>query len=151
VSLDDLGDLAATDLAAAASPAGRSWLAAMPAMVAELARQWHFTADDDVVRHGYHAVVVDGRALALKPVAVPAARGAAAADPLDDGVPVAGHEPDLVTHPGGAGRRCRSDGGVLLDGACAGGRAVAANPRGWSRGGKSGGRSRSTCPTFCGG
>jgi streptomycin 6-kinase len=70
VSLDDLGDLAATDLAAAASPAGRSWLAALPAMVAELARLWHFAADDDVVRHGYHAVVVpvrrDGRALALK-------------------------------------------------------------------------------------
>ncbi len=70
MSLQDLRDLAVTDMAAAASPAGKSWLAALPAMVDELARRWLFTTDEDAVRHGYHAVVVpvrrDGRALALK-------------------------------------------------------------------------------------
>jgi streptomycin 6-kinase len=65
-----LGDLAAADFAPAMSPEGKAWLAAVPHLLHDLARQWNLTITDDRVRHGYNAVVVpvrqDRRALALK-------------------------------------------------------------------------------------
>lgn len=65
-----LQKLAATDFAAATSPEGQAWLAALPDLLHELARRWDLTIADDPLRHGYNAVVVpvgqDRRALALK-------------------------------------------------------------------------------------
>jgi streptomycin 6-kinase len=65
-----LGDLTATDFAAAGSPDGRAWIAALPALSGHLARQWDLTVTSEWVRHGYNAVVLpvtqSSRPLALK-------------------------------------------------------------------------------------
>jgi streptomycin 6-kinase len=65
-----LEDLAATDFAAAGSPDGRAWMAALPALSGHLARQWDLTFAGEPFRHGYNAVVLSvaqgGRPLALK-------------------------------------------------------------------------------------
>jgi streptomycin 6-kinase len=82
--LKALADLAAPNFAAASSPEGRAWMAALPSLLHDLARQWNLTADGDLFWHGYNAVVVPvrqgGRPLALK-LAWPTgqARGEAAA------------------------------------------------------------------------
>jgi streptomycin 6-kinase len=65
-----LRDLAATDFAAAGSPEGKAWMAALPSLFRDLARQWDLTADGDLLGRGYNAVVLpvrqSGRPLALK-------------------------------------------------------------------------------------
>lgn len=65
-----LGDLAAADFAAAGSPEGRAWIAAVPSLLADLARQWDLAIVDAEFRHGYNAIVLPvgrgNRALALK-------------------------------------------------------------------------------------
>lgn len=80
-----LADLAATDVAAAASPAGRAWLAALPSLLRDLGRQWNLTAGEDQFWHGDNAVVVPvrqhGRPLALK-LAWPPGQASAEADAL---------------------------------------------------------------------
>jgi streptomycin 6-kinase len=43
---------------AAGSSAGRAWLAALPSLIADLAREWGLTVTDGEVRHGYNAVVI---------------------------------------------------------------------------------------------
>lgn len=53
-----LGDLTAPDFAAAGSPDGRAWMAALPAMSGHLARQWDLTLTGEPFRHGYNAVVL---------------------------------------------------------------------------------------------
>jgi streptomycin 6-kinase len=79
-----LADLAVTDFAAVGSPEGREWMAALPARLHDLARQWNLTVDGDLFWHGYNAVVFPvrqgSRPLALK-LAWPAGqvRGEAAA------------------------------------------------------------------------
>lgn len=63
-------DISPTDFAAAGSPAGRAWIAALPSMVRDLARQWDLAVSGESPRHGYNAVVLSveqgGRRLALK-------------------------------------------------------------------------------------
>jgi hypothetical protein len=70
VPVRGLGDLAATDFAAARSPEGKAWIAGVPALLARLARQWGLTIDSEGFRHGYSAVVLPvgqrGRPLVLK-------------------------------------------------------------------------------------
>lgn len=81
----DLEDLAATDFAAAGSPEGRAWMAALPSLLHDLARQWSLTADGGEFWHGYSAVVVPvrqgSRPLALK-LAWPPGRACGEADAL---------------------------------------------------------------------
>lgn len=80
-----LADLATTDLAAAGSPAGRAWLAALPSLLHDLARQWNLTAGQDQFWHGDNAVVVPvrqhGQPLALK-LAWPPGQASGEADAL---------------------------------------------------------------------
>jgi streptomycin 6-kinase len=68
--MPDLGDLTATDFAAAGSPDGRAWMAGLPSMSGHLARQWDLIFTGEPFRHGYNAVVLPvaqgGRPLALK-------------------------------------------------------------------------------------
>jgi streptomycin 6-kinase len=70
VLIQALGDLAAPDFAAAGSPDGRAWIAALPALSGHLARQWELAVTSEWFRHGYNAVVLPvaqgGRPLALK-------------------------------------------------------------------------------------
>jgi streptomycin 6-kinase len=70
ILLQALEELAAPDFAAATSPEGRAWLAALPFLLNDLARQWSLTVTDELFTHGYNAIVVsvrqDHRALALK-------------------------------------------------------------------------------------
>ena len=70
VLMQALGDLTAPDFAAAGSPDGRAWMAALPALSGHLARQWDLTVTSEWLRHGYNAVVLPaaqgGRPLALK-------------------------------------------------------------------------------------
>jgi streptomycin 6-kinase len=70
VPAQGLGDLAATDFAAARSPERKAWIADVPALLARLARQWDLTIDSERFRHGYSAVVLPvgqrGRPLVLK-------------------------------------------------------------------------------------
>jgi streptomycin 6-kinase len=70
VLMQALGDLAEPDFAAAGSPDGRAWIAALPALSGHLARQWELAVTSEWFRHGYNAVVLPvvqgGRALALK-------------------------------------------------------------------------------------
>jgi hypothetical protein len=40
-----LAGLAATDFAAAGSPEGKAWMAALPSLLRDLARQWDLTTD----------------------------------------------------------------------------------------------------------
>jgi streptomycin 6-kinase len=65
-----LADLVAPNFAAAGSPDGRAWMAALPATSGRLARQWDLTFTSEEFRHGYNAVVLfatqGGRPLALK-------------------------------------------------------------------------------------
>lgn len=80
-----LAELAATDLAAAGSPEGRAWIAALPSLLYDLARQWNLTFEEDQFWHGDNAVVVpvrqDSRPLALK-LAWPASQASGEADAL---------------------------------------------------------------------
>jgi streptomycin 6-kinase len=68
--MQSLKDLAATDFAAAGSPQGKAWMAALPSLLHDLASQWNLTTTGDLLGHGYNAVVLpvrqDGRPLALK-------------------------------------------------------------------------------------
>lgn len=70
VPLQALEDLAATDFAAAASPEGKAWLAALPRLLRDLAGRWNLAITDEQFGHGYNALVVpvsqDHRALVLK-------------------------------------------------------------------------------------
>jgi streptomycin 6-kinase len=65
-----LGGLTSPDFAAAGSPDGRAWMAALPALSGRLARQWDLSFTGEPFRHGYNAVVLfaaqGGRPLALK-------------------------------------------------------------------------------------
>ena len=68
--IQDLGDLAAPNFAAAGSSDGGAWIAALPALTGHLARQWELTVTSEWFRHGYNAVVLPvaqgDRPLALK-------------------------------------------------------------------------------------
>jgi hypothetical protein len=65
-----LAGLAATDFAAAGSPEGKAWMAALPSLLRDLATQWDLTTDGGLLGRGYNAVVLpvrqSGRPLALK-------------------------------------------------------------------------------------
>jgi streptomycin 6-kinase len=65
-----LTDLTAPDLAAAGSPEGRAWMAAVPSLLHDLARQWNLITTGDLFWHGCNAVVFPvrqgSRPLALK-------------------------------------------------------------------------------------
>jgi streptomycin 6-kinase len=78
-------DIPATDFAALGSPDGRAWMAALPSLVSDLARQWGLTVSGESFRHGYTAVVLAveqrGRPLALK-LAWPREQVAGEADAL---------------------------------------------------------------------
>ena len=80
-----LTGLTAPDLAAADSPEGRAWMAAVPALLHDLACQWKLTTDGDRFWHGCNAVVFpvrqDSRPLALK-LAWPAGQARGEADAL---------------------------------------------------------------------
>jgi streptomycin 6-kinase len=56
-----LAGLAATDFAAAGSPEGKAWMAALPSLLRDLARQWDLTTDGGLLGHGYNAVVLPVR------------------------------------------------------------------------------------------
>jgi len=43
------------NFAAAGSPDGRAWMAAVPALSGHLARQWDLTVTSEWFRHGYNA------------------------------------------------------------------------------------------------
>jgi hypothetical protein len=68
--LQALEDLAATDFAAAASPEGIAWLAALPRLLRDLAGRWNLAITDEQFGRGYNALVVPvsqgRRALVLK-------------------------------------------------------------------------------------
>jgi streptomycin 6-kinase len=68
--LQALADLTADDFAAARSPQGKAWMAALPSVLDDLARQWNLTISGERFRNGYDAVVVfvgqASRPLALK-------------------------------------------------------------------------------------
>jgi hypothetical protein len=70
VLMQALAEPAATDFAAAGSPEGRAWMAALPSLARDLSRQWDLTAAGDLFWHGYSAVVFPvrqgGRPLVLK-------------------------------------------------------------------------------------
>jgi streptomycin 6-kinase len=80
-----LADLAAADFAAAGSPEGRAWMAALPSLLHDLARWWNLDAGGDQFWHGYSAVVVPvrrgSRPLALK-LAWPPGQASGEADAL---------------------------------------------------------------------
>ena len=65
-----LTDLTAPDLAAVNSPQGRAWMAAVPSLLHDLARQWNLITAGDLFWHGCNAVVFPvrqgSRPLALK-------------------------------------------------------------------------------------
>lgn len=68
--MQSLTDLAPTDFAAAGSPEGKAWMAALPSLLRDLARQWNLTTTGGLLGRGYNAVVLPvrqgGRPLALK-------------------------------------------------------------------------------------
>jgi streptomycin 6-kinase len=70
VPVPALGDLAGVGFAAARSPEGKAWIANLPSLVDDLARQWGLAITGEEFRHGYSAVVLPtaqgGRPLALK-------------------------------------------------------------------------------------
>jgi streptomycin 6-kinase len=80
-----LADLAATNFAAVSSPEGRAWLAALPSLLCDLARQWNLTTAGGLFWHGYSGVVFPvrqgGQPLALK-LAWPADKVRGEADAL---------------------------------------------------------------------
>jgi hypothetical protein len=53
-----LRDLPATDFAAANSPERKAWIAALPSLVRDIARQWDLTSVGEEIRNGYNAVVL---------------------------------------------------------------------------------------------
>src|SRR5579862_8457144 len=63
-------ELTAPDLAAVDSPEGRAWMAAVPSLLHDLARQWNLSTAGDLFWHGCNAVVFPvrqgRRPLALK-------------------------------------------------------------------------------------
>jgi hypothetical protein len=63
-------DLTPDDFAATRTAAGRAWIAALPALLADMSRRWDLTVVGEEFRHGYNAVVFPvasrGRPLALK-------------------------------------------------------------------------------------
>ena len=65
-------NLAPAGFAAAGSPEGKAWMAAVPSLLGDLARQWSLTTTTtgEEVRHGYNAIVLPvsqhARPLALK-------------------------------------------------------------------------------------
>ncbi len=65
-----LRNVAVTDFAAAGSPEGKAWMAALPSLLRDLARYWNLTTAGDLLGYGYNAVVLPvrqaGRPLALK-------------------------------------------------------------------------------------
>jgi streptomycin 6-kinase len=65
-----LAGLATPDFAAAGSPEGRAWMAALPARLDDLTRQWKLATTGGRLGNGYNAIVLpvsqDGRPLALK-------------------------------------------------------------------------------------
>jgi len=65
-----LTDLGVPDLAAVDSPEGRAWMADVPSLLHDLARQWNLITTDDLFCHGCNAVVFPvrrgSRPLALK-------------------------------------------------------------------------------------
>lgn len=65
-----LGDLAAAGFAATRSPEGQAWIAGLPLLLDDLARQWNLTIVGEHFRHGYNALVLPvgqgRRPLALK-------------------------------------------------------------------------------------
>jgi hypothetical protein len=63
-----LTDLTAPDLAAVGSPQGRAWMAAVPSLLHDLARQWNLITAGDLFWHGCNAVVFS------RPPGQPAAR-----------------------------------------------------------------------------
>ena len=77
--------LTAPDLAAIGSPEGRAWMATVPSLLHDLARQWNLTIAGDRFWSGCHAVVFPvrqgSRPLALK-LAWPAGQTWAEADAL---------------------------------------------------------------------
>ena len=83
--LQALRDLAPSDFAAAGSPEGQAWMAALPSLLGDLARQWDLAVTGGQARHGYNAIVVPvrqrGRPLALK-LNWPASQVQAEADAL---------------------------------------------------------------------
>jgi streptomycin 6-kinase len=85
VPVRGLGDLTATDFAAAGSLEGKAWIAGVPALLARLARQWDLTITSEEFHHGYNAVVLPavqrGRPLVLK-LAWPSGRVRGEADAL---------------------------------------------------------------------
>ena len=80
-------DLTAPDLAAINSPDGRAWMAAVPSLLHDLARQWNLITAGDLFWHGCHAVVFPvrqgSRPLALK-LAWPADQTSGEADALTE-------------------------------------------------------------------
>jgi streptomycin 6-kinase len=65
-----MDDLTAPNFAAAGSPDGRAWIAALPSLSGRLARHWDLAFTGEPPRHGYNSVVLSvaqgGRPLALK-------------------------------------------------------------------------------------
>ena len=82
-----LTDLTAPDLAAAGSPEGRAWMAAVPSLLNDLARPWTLITTGDLFWHGCNAVVFPvrqgSRPLALK-LARPAGQTRGEADALTE-------------------------------------------------------------------
>ena len=68
--VEALRSLAATDFGPVRSAQGKAWIAALPSLVADLARQWGLAITGDELWHGYNSVVLpvyqDGRPFALK-------------------------------------------------------------------------------------
>ena len=82
-----LTDLTAPDLAAVDSPEGRAWMAAVPSLLHDLARQWNLITAGDLFWHGCNAVVFPvrqgSRPLAVK-LAWPVGQTRAEADALTE-------------------------------------------------------------------
>lgn len=70
VLVEALGSLAATDFGPAHSADGKAWVAALPALISDLASQWGLVSTGGDFRHGDNSVVLPvfqrDRPLALK-------------------------------------------------------------------------------------
>jgi len=70
VPMEAMRSFSATDFAPAASPDGKAWIADLPSLVDDLARQWGLAIPAAELWHGYNSVVLlvsqAGRPLALK-------------------------------------------------------------------------------------
>jgi streptomycin 6-kinase len=79
--------LTAPDLAAADSPEGRAWMAAVPSLLHDLARQWSLITIGDLFWHGCNAVVFPVRQGSLplpRNLSCPAHRTSGEADALSE-------------------------------------------------------------------